>query len=188
MTGTNNIIMLIDDDQMCLDMGMEILRNKYTVYPVPSGEQALQILKKVIPDLILLDIEMPVMDGYAVIKKLKQEPETKDVPVIFLTSHNDPGNELDGLSMGAIDYVTKPFSPLLLVQRIENHLSINSQKKELLEYNKSLKEAVETKDKEIKKLQDAVHKTVSVINELKDRMPVAHVELILKNLQTAESA
>jgi len=65
MARTNNIIMLIDDDQMCLDMGMEILKNKYTVYPIPSGEQALQILKKVTPDLILLDIEMPVMDGYA---------------------------------------------------------------------------------------------------------------------------
>jgi len=184
MTKTNNIIMLIDDDQMCLDMGMEILKNKYTVYPIPSGKQALQILKKVIPDLILLDIEMPVMDGYAVIKKLKQENETKDIPVIFLTSHTDPGNELDGLSMGAIDYVTKPFSPLLLVQRIENHLLIISQKKELIQYNKSLQQAVEEKTKEINKLQDAIHNTISEINKLKDEIPNSHVERILKYLQT----
>jgi putative two-component system response regulator len=184
MTRTNNIIMLIDDDQMCLDMGMEILKNKYTVYPIPSGEQALQILKKITPDLILLDIEMPVMDGYAVIKKLKQEKETKDIPVIFLTSHNDPGNELDALSMGAIDYVTKPFSPLLLVQRIENHLSINSQKKELIQYNKSLQEAVEEKTKEIEKLRDAINNTVSEINKLKNEIPCSHIELILKHLQT----
>jgi putative two-component system response regulator len=184
MTRTSNIIMLIDDDEMCLDMGMEILKNKYTVYPIPSGEQALKKKKKVIRDLILLDIEMPVMDGYDVIKKLKREEETRDIPVIFLTSHTDPGNELDGLSMGAIDYITKPFSPLLLVQRIENHLSINSQKKELLQYNKTLQETIEEKTKKIKKLQDAIHNTVSVINELKDRMPVAHVELIMKNLKT----
>jgi len=184
MTRTNNIIMLIDDDQMCLDMGMEILKNKYTVYPIPSGEQALQILKKVIPDLILLDIEMPVMDGYAVIKKLKQEKETKDIPVIFLTSHADPGNELDGLSMGAIDYVTKPFSPLLLVQRIENHLQVISQKKELVQCNKSLQEEVNEKAKEIKKLQDAIQKTVSEINKLKNEIPSSHVERILKYLQT----
>jgi len=188
MNRANNIIMLIDDDDMCLNMGMEILKNKYTVYPIPSGEQALQILKKVIPDLILLDIEMPVMDGYEVIKKLKQENETKDIPVIFLTSHNEPGNELDALSMGAIDYVTKPFSPLLLVQRIENHLLINSQKKELLQYNKTLQETIEEKNKEIKKLQDAIHNTVSEINALKDKMPAAHVDRILKYLQTVEIA
>jgi putative two-component system response regulator len=184
MTRANNIIMLIDDDEMCLNMGMEILKNKYTVYPVPSGEQALQILKKVIPDLILLDIEMPVMNGYEVIKKLKRGDETKDIPVIFLTSHTDPGNELDGLSMGAIDYITKPFSPLLLVQRIENHLSITSQKKELIQYNKALQEAVEEKNKEIKKLQDAIHNTVSEINGLKSELSSSRIERLLKHLQT----
>jgi len=184
MTKTNNIIMLIDDDEMCLDMGMEILKNKYTVYPVPSGEQALQILKKVVPDLILLDIEMPVMNGYEVIKKLKQEKETKDIPVIFLTSHTDPGNELDGLTMGAIDYITKPFSPLLLVQRIENHLQIISQKKELIQTNKALQETVEEKTKEIKKLQNAIQSTVSEINKLKDEIPNSHVDRLLKHLQT----
>jgi len=184
MTGTTNIIMLIDDDEMCLNMGMEILKNKYTVYPVPSGERALQILKKIIPDLILLDIEMPVMNGYEVIKKLKQEKETGDIPVIFLTSHNDPGNELDALSMGAIDYITKPFSPLLLVQRIENHLSITSQKKELIQSNKALQEAVEEKTKEIKKLRDAIHHTVSEINGLKKEMPKSQIERLLKHLQT----
>jgi len=184
MTKTNNIIMLIDDDEMCLDMGMEILKNKYTVYPVPSGEQALQILKKVIPDLILLDIEMPVMNGYEVIKKLKREKETKDIPVIFLTSHTDPGNELDGLTMGAIDYITKPFSPLLLVQRIENHLLVISQIKELIRSSKTLQEKVEEKTKEIKKLQNAIQNTVSEINNLKDEIPSGHVERLLKHLQT----
>jgi putative two-component system response regulator len=184
MTAANNIIMLIDDDEMCLDMGMEILKNKYTVYPIPSGEQALQILKKVTPDLILLDIEMPIMDGYEVIKKIKQEDRTKDIPVIFLTSHNDPGNELDALSMGAIDYVTKPFSPLLLVQRIENHLHINSYKKELIQYNKTLQEMVEEKTKEIEKLEDAIHNTVSEINALRDKLSSDHIERLLKHLQT----
>jgi putative two-component system response regulator len=183
MTKTNNIIMLIDDDEMCLDMGMEILKNKYTVYPVPSGEQALEILKKVTPDLILLDIEMPVMDGYEVIKKLKDGKETKDIPVIFLTSHTDPGNELDALSMGAIDYITKPFSPLLLVQRIENHLMKKKKKKELVQYNKSLQETVEGKNKEIEKLQNAITNAVSEMNELKDKIPAAHFERIMKHLQ-----
>ena len=184
MAKANNIIMLIDDDEMCLDMGMEILKNKYTVYPVPSGEQALQILKKITPDLILLDIEMPVMNGYEVIKKLKREKETKDIPVIFLTSHTDPGNELDGLTMGAIDYITKPFSPLLLVQRIENHLQVISQIKELIQSNKDLQKKAEEKNKEIKKLQNAIQNTVSEINNLKDEIPSDNVERLLKYLQT----
>jgi putative two-component system response regulator len=187
MTRARNIIMLIDDDQMCLDMGMEILKNKYTVYPIPSGEQALQILKKVVPDLILLDIEMPVMDGYAVINKLKQDKETKDIPVMFLTSHTDPGNELDGLSMGAIDYITKPFSPLLLVQRIDNHLSIISQRKELLQYNKSLQETIEEKTQKINELQNAIQNTISEINELRTEMSSSHIERILKHLETVET-
>jgi len=184
MTKTNSIIMLIDDDQMCLDMGSEILKNKYTVYPIPSGERALEILKKVTPDLILLDIEMPVMDGYEVIRKLKREKETKEIPVVFLTSHNDPGNELDALSMGAIDYITKPFSPLLLVQRIENHLSVTSQKKELVQSNKVLQETVEKKTKEITKLQNAIQNTISEIKKLKNEMPSDQVERLLKHLQT----
>jgi putative two-component system response regulator len=188
MTRPKNIIMLIDDDQMCLDMGMEILKNKYTVYPIPSGEQALQILKKVVPDLILLDIEMPVMDGYAVINKLKQEKDTKDIPVMFLTSHTDPGNELDGLSMGAIDYITKPFSPLLLVQRIDNHLSIISQRKELLQYNQSLLDTIEEKTKEIKELQNAIQNTISEINQLRPEMSDIHAARILKSLQAVEIA
>jgi putative two-component system response regulator len=186
MTRPKNIIMLIDDDQMCLDMGTEILKNKYTVYPIPSGEQALQILKKVVPDLILLDIEMPVMDGYAVINKLKQEKETKDIPVMFLTSHTDPGNELDGLSMGAIDYITKPFSPLLLVQRIDNHLSIISQRKELIQYNNTLQETIDEKNKEIKELQNAIQNTISEIDTLRSEIPGGLIERILKHLQSVE--
>jgi len=146
--------MLIDDDEVCLAMGREILESKYTLYPVPSGKQAFQILTKVIPDLILLDIGMSEMDGYAVLKKLKEGSATKNIPVIFLTSRVHPGDELDGLSLGAIDFVTKPFSPLLLIQRIENHLLICSQRKDLEESAK--KQAAKTKN-----LQSAIASTLS---------------------------
>lgn len=184
----HNVIMLIDDDEIYLAMGREILENKYTVYPVPSGEQAFVILKKITPDLILLDIEMPSMDGYAVIKRLKNEPEMKDIPVIFLTSRTDPGNELDGLSMGAIDYITKPFSPLLLLQRVENHLLINTQKKELTRYNVDLQNMVRDQTQEIKKLQNAILNTVSEIVESRDELSGGHIERILKYLQSLLNA
>ncbi|MCL2128694.1 MAG: response regulator [Treponema sp.] len=188
MSQERHVVMLVDDDEICLAMGREILESKYTVYPVSSGEQAFVILKKITPDLILLDIEMPGMDGYAVIKRLKQEKETKDVPIIFLTSHTDPGNELDGLSMGAIDYITKPFSPLLLVQRIENHLLISSQKKELSKYNKNLQVMVEEQTQEIKNLQNAILNTVSEVVEFRDEMSSGHIERIHKYMQVMVDA
>jgi putative two-component system response regulator len=175
--------MLIDDDEVCLAFGKEILENRYTVYPILSGEQAFIILKKVTPDLILLDIEMPGMDGYEVLKRLKEDPETKEIPVIFLTAQVDPGNELNGLSMGAVDYITKPFSPLLLMQRIENHLLISSQRKELARYNVTLKNMVEEQTKEIKDLQNAILNTFSEVVEFRDEMSRGHIERILKYMR-----
>ena len=171
--------MLIDDDEVCLAVGREILESKYSLYPIQSGEQAFRILRKVIPDLILLDIEMSGMDGYEVLKKLKQEDSTKDIPVIFLSSRTNPGDELDGLCLGAIDFITKPFSPLLLVQRIENHLLICSQKKELIRYNSSLQKMVENQTKIMMKLQNAVLNTFSEIVEFREKANGGHIERIV---------
>jgi putative two-component system response regulator len=180
--------MLVDDDEVCLTMGREILEDKYTVYPVASGDQAFVILKKIIPDLILLDIDMPDMDGYEVIRQLKREEATKDIPVIFLTARTDPGNELDGLSLGAVDYITKPFAPPILIQRIENHLLINNQKKELVRFNHSLQNMVDEQTKEIKRLQNAILNTVSELVEFRDEMSSGHIERIQRYLQTMINA
>jgi len=178
-----NIVMLIDDDEVCLAMGREILESKYTMYPVPSGEQAFVILQKITPDLILLDIEMSGMDGYEVLKRLKQEKATKDIPVIILTSRGNPGDELDGLRLGAIDFITKPFSPLLLVQRIENHLLICSQRKELTRHTNDLEEEVKKQTEKIKKLQNAMLNTFSGIVEFRDKVSEGHTGLVLKYLE-----
>ena len=188
MAGERHVVMLIDDDEVYLTMGREILEDKYTVYPVSSGEQAFIILKKVSPDLILLDIDMPGMDGYEVIKRLKREDATKEIPVIFLTARTDPGHELEGLILGAIDYVTKPFSPLLLVQRIENHLLISFQKKELLRFNQSLQNMVDEQTKEIKKLQNVILNTVSELVEFREEMSDGHIERIQKYIQAMITA
>ncbi|MCL2271117.1 MAG: response regulator [Treponema sp.] len=158
--------MLIDDDEVYLSMGREILEDKYTVYPVESGRQAFVILEKIVPDIILLDINMPDMDGYEVIKRLKTDDVTKNIPVIFLTAHPEPGYEYDGLQLGAVDYVIKPFAPLLLIQRIENQLLISSQSKRLLHINENLENLVEEQTKEIKKLKEAVYYTVSELEEI----------------------
>jgi len=140
MAKERQIIMLVDDNMASLTMGKNILKDKFDVYPISSGEKFFEILQKVTPDLILLDVTMPEMDGYEVIRRLKASRKTQDIPVIFLTSRDDPGNELEGLSLGAIDYVSKPLSPALLIQRIDNHLLLDSRKKELEKYNHHLKE------------------------------------------------
>ncbi|MCL2479029.1 MAG: response regulator [Treponema sp.] len=140
MAKERQIIILVDDNMASLTMGKNILKDKYDVYPIPSGEKFFEILQKITPDLVLLDVAMPDMDGYEIIRRLKASRKTQDIPVIFITSKDDPGNELEGLSLGAIDYVSKPLSPALLLQRIDNHLLLDSRKKELEKYNRHLKE------------------------------------------------
>ncbi|MDR3333859.1 MAG: response regulator, partial [Treponema sp.] len=124
MEDKRQVIMLVDDNITNLDMGKEILKDRYTVFPIPSGVRLLEILTRVVPDLILLDIEMPDMNGFEVFRSLKSVPNTSDIPVIFVTAKSDPDSELIGLNLGAVDYISKPFSPPLLLKRIENHLLI----------------------------------------------------------------
>ncbi|MDR1904244.1 MAG: response regulator, partial [Treponema sp.] len=176
-------IMLVDDNMTSLTMGKNILQEQYKVYTIPSGTKLFEILVKINPDLILLDIEMPDMDGFQVIKKLQDDKKTADIPVIFLTSRNDTDNELVGLSLGAIDYISKPFSPPLLMKRIENHLLIESQKKELKQYNDHLQEMVLEQTTHIKELQYAVMSTVSEVVEFREKTIGGHIVRIQKYLK-----
>jgi putative two-component system response regulator len=175
--------MLVDDNMANLTIGKNMLKEIYEVYPLISGAKLFEVLGKVTPDLILLDIEMPEMNGYETIKRLKSIDKFSDIPVIFLTAMNDEGSELKGLSMGAIDYVTKPFSAPLLLKRIENHLLILSQKEELKNYNDNLQEMVRQKTKQVLELQNAVLSTVSEMVEFRDRMTGGHVIRTQKYLE-----
>jgi putative two-component system response regulator len=176
MTGDRNIIVMVDDDATSLSMGKAILEDQYILYLVPSGEKLFELLKKVTPDLILLDVEMPVMTGYHAIKRLKENEDTKEIPVIFLTAASAEGNELDGLSLGATDYVTKPFSAAILLKRIENHLFIAAQKKELKRYNQNLREMVAAQTHEIKNLQNGIINIVAEVVEFRNEMSGGHIE------------
>ena len=133
MEKKNKCIFLVDDNIVTLNVGKTILQNKYTVVTISSGEKLLQILKKVKPDLILLDIGMPGMSGFDIIKEITANPETARIPVIFLTGKTELEDEVLGLSLGAVDYITKPFSPPLLLKRIERHLLLEEYKKALEE-------------------------------------------------------
>jgi putative two-component system response regulator len=183
MGGERPTIMLVDDNMTSLAMGKNILQEQYTVYTIPSGAKLFEILTKITPDVILLDVEMPGMDGFEVIKKLKENQRTSDIPVIFLTSRNDTNNELTGLSLGAIDYIFKPFSPPLLTKRIENHLLIEAQKKELRLYNDHLQEMVNDQTSHIEELQHTVVSVVSEVVEFREKTIGGHIVRIQKYLQ-----
>jgi putative two-component system response regulator len=126
---------MVDDDMTILSVGDELLSKHYNVVTFSSGILLLKMLEKFIPDLILLDVEMPNMSGYETIKHLKEKQEINHIPVIFLTAKNDIESELEGLSLGAIDYIFKPFTPPLLLKRIEVHLLVESQRQELINFN-----------------------------------------------------
>jgi putative two-component system response regulator len=162
-------IFLVDDSITNLTMGRNVLTKYYNIATLESGERLLKMLEKTIPDMILLDVEMPEMNGYETIKIIKSKKETKDIPVIFLTAKTDSDSELEGLSLGAIDYITKPFSPPLLLKRIETHL-------ELANYNKHLQEMVEAKTKSVLELQNAILKTMAELVECRDDITGGHIE------------
>ena len=115
-----NSILIVDDDLILLKTAEEILSSIYTVSVAKSGKQAITLLKKgVVPDLILLDIAMPEMDGYTTLEKMKSIPNCQDIPVIFLTGFAESDYEVKGLKAGAVDYIVKPFVKEVLLARVE---------------------------------------------------------------------
>ena len=171
-----NTIVIVDDDMTNLTVAENILAVKYNVITIPSGEKLFRLLEKLTPDLILLDIEMPEMNGYEVIKKLKGSEKTESITVIFLTATIDPASEVKGLSLGAHDYITKPFSPELLAKRVDMHLLLERQRKELLNNNKSLEITVGEKTGAILKLKNTILKTIAGLVESRDSVTGGHIE------------
>ena len=169
-------IFLVDDDMTNLAMGNNVLSEYYDVFTINSCARLMKMIEKRIPDLILLDIEMPETNGYETLMLIKGSEKTRDIPVIFLTAQSDGENELKGLSLGAIDYITKPFSPPLLLKRIEVHLLIESQKKELINFNKNLQQMVEAKTQKLVELKDAYLKTMAELVECRDYITGGHIE------------
>lgn len=183
MENKKDLIVLVDDNPSNLRIGKNVLAEKYSVATAPSAEKMFALLENNRPALILLDIDMPGMDGYEAIKILKSRPEQKNIPVIFLTAKTESNDELEGLSLGAIDYIIKPFQPPLLLKRIEVHLLVEAQKKtlekqaaELQNFNDNLQKMVDAKTKTVLVLQNAILKTVADLVECRDDITGGHIE------------
>jgi putative two-component system response regulator len=169
-------ILLVDDNPVNLKLARNILMRLYDVFTVPCAEKMFRFLEKTLPDMILLDVLMPGTDGYTAMKLMMEDERTKHIPVIFLTSKSDMGSELEGLSLGAVDYIIKPFIPQLLLKRVETHMLMEKQKEELKYINANLECIVKEKTGAIVALQNAVLATVSELVECRDDVTGVHVE------------
>jgi putative two-component system response regulator len=168
-------IFLVDDDVTNLEIGSNTLNHLYAIFTMNSGAKLLKMLEKYTPDLILLDIEMPELNGFETIEILKSKKETKNIPVIFLTAQSNMESELQGLSLGAIDYIIKPFSPPLLLKRIEIHLLVESQKKLLVNFNENLQIMVEERTRTVVELKNAFLRTMAELVEYRDDTTGEHI-------------
>lgn len=133
---SKEMILVVDDQPTNIKVIASILGHKYSLSFANNGMNALKILEKSDPDLILLDIMMPEMDGFEVCKRIKENPKTKEIPVIFLTAKSDIDDIIKGFNMGAVDYITKPFNPVEMEVRVKNHLNLYHSKKEIEQINK----------------------------------------------------
>ncbi|MDR1241766.1 MAG: response regulator [Deltaproteobacteria bacterium] len=198
MENSRRLIMLVDDNRTNLQTGQTVLAEEYTVMTVPSAQKMLEALKTLEwrkPELILLDVDMPEMSGFEAIKILKDTPETREIPVIFLTALNEDADELKGLRLGAVDYIIKPFSPALLRQRIALHLLLADQKRtladqahQLQDYNDNLQDMVAAKTKTIFKLQNKILAAMAEMVEGRDGTTGDHIANTQRYLRAILSA
>ncbi len=152
MTDMNNksdtemlpLILIVDDIEKNIQFIANILsKQSYRVAFALSGEAALQMQKEILPDLILLDIMMPQMDGIEVCRRLKADPQTRDIPIIFLTAKTETQDLVDGFEAGAADYVTKPFVSKELIARVNAHVELKRARDKQKELIEKLKTALE---------------------------------------------
>jgi putative two-component system response regulator len=176
MPNSRKKILLVDDNSVNLKMARNTLMGLYDVFTVPSAEKMFIFLEKTLPDMILLDVLMPDINGYEAMRLMMSNELTKHIPVIFLTSKSDIGSEIEGLSLCAVDYITKPFIPQLLLKRVETHMIIDAQKEELKYINANLERIVNEKTSAVVELQNAVLSTVSELVECRDDVTGGHVE------------
>lgn len=150
-TDTRPVLLLVDDEPLNLQVLRQILQDEYRLLFAKDGMKALELAEREIPDLILLDVMMPTMSGHDVCKKLKANGQTTHIPVIFVTALSEDVDEAQGFDAGAVDYITKPVSPLVVRARIKTHLalvSVDELKETRLQIIQRLGMAAEYKDNE----------------------------------------
>ena len=176
MNDTRKTILVVDDVLDEIVILEEILRNTYRIITAMNGESALLAAQgNPQPDLILLDIMMPDMDGYETCRRLTQNPVTASIPVIFLTAKTGPVNEKIGLDLGAEDYISKPPCPAIVLARIKTHLRLKSTRDFLKNKTEYLESEVERRSREIALVQDVTMIALGSLAETRDNETGNHI-------------
>ena len=185
-------ILVVDDTPNNLSLMSGLLKDQYKVKIANNGEKALSIAQaESPPDLILLDIMMPGLSGYDVIRALKADPRTREVPVMFITAMSETEDERLGLELGAVDYITKPISPPILLARVATHLKIKRASDFLKDQNAFLEDEVNRRTREVQAIQDVTILAMASLAETRDnetgnhiRRTQHYVRLLANRLQT----
>ncbi|MBN1599090.1 MAG: hybrid sensor histidine kinase/response regulator [Bacteroidales bacterium] len=151
MESNNSIVLVVDDIKSNVEFIIDIISTieHIDAYGVNDGGATLEFVKKQKPDLILLDISMPIIDGFEVCKRLKASPDTADIPIIFLTARVQKEDTIKGFEVGAVDYIAKPFNISELLSRVKTHLELGKKRKELVEINTLLEDKVQERTKQL---------------------------------------
>ncbi|MBF0450045.1 MAG: hybrid sensor histidine kinase/response regulator [Candidatus Magnetomorum sp.] len=143
---TTSKILIVDDTAANIQVLRGLLEKEYTLLAAKNGPKAIKLTEDKQPDLILLDIKMPEMDGYEVCQILKANEQTRDIPIIFVTAMDETEDEQKGFDMGAVDYITKPIKPPILIARVRTHLELKDKRDALVKMLKLEKELAKTKE------------------------------------------
>jgi len=170
------VVLVVDDAPENLALMTELLKEYYSVKVANNGERALQIAQlQPPPDLVLLDIMMPGMDGYALCHQLKENEATRDIPVIFLTTCTDIDDERKGFALGAVDYITKPVSPPILLARVQTHLALKATADFLRDKSSYLEREVALRTLEVQAIQDVTIMAMAALAETRDDETGNHI-------------
>jgi putative two-component system response regulator len=169
-------ILIVDDTPENLTLLSELLKLLYRVKAARTGEKALQIcLGDDPPDLILLDVMMPGMSGFEVCRRLREQPRTRDIPVIFITSQSAADDEIHGLELGAVDYLTKPINPPVVLMRVDNQLRVKAAADFLRDHNQFLEQEVQRRTQELAAIQDVTIIAMASLAETRDNETGNHI-------------
>lgn len=169
-------ILVVDDTPDNLMLMSELLKDYYKIKVANSGMKALKIAQSdTPPDLILLDVMMPDLDGYEVCKQLKTNPQTRHIPIIFLTAKSDVTDETKGLELGAIDYITKPINPAIVMARVKTHLDMKMMQDFLRNQNHFLEAEIEKRTREVAAIQDVTIHAMASLAETRDNETGNHI-------------
>lgn len=161
-------VLIVDDVSDNLEILDEILNRDYIIKIAKTGKRAIEIAEKVIPDIILLDIMMPEMNGYEVCRRLKMNPDTSNIPIIFITAKNELVDEVNGFEIGAVDYITKPVVAPIVLARVKNHLK-------LYNLNRELERKVQERTQELVETRFEIIKRLAIAAEYKDNDTGMHI-------------